>query len=122
MKLLANIFLVLHLICVATIVVLLLKQGGKANKVVPKGLTHAGLGALVAGIAMVGIRSSQHHSDPALYPAYNNGTVVAKLGVVIVLLYFAFKNAKAPTITRGTWTLLLGLTVINIGLASSLKH
>jgi hypothetical protein len=88
---------------------------------VPNGLTHLALTALVAGLALVGIRSGLHHDDPAKWGSYNNGTVALKLVVVIVILVVAFRNAKKESITNGTyWTLLL-LTVANIGLASGLK-
>ena len=113
--------LAIHVICVAGIVVLLLMQAGKNPKKVPNGLTHLALTALVAGLALVGIRSGLHHDNPAKWGSYNNGTVALKLVVVIVILVVAFRNAKKELITNGTyWTLLL-LTVANIGLASSLK-
>jgi hypothetical protein len=121
MKIAQTIFIVIHLLSIAGIVILLLTQGGKANKIVPKGLTHAGLTALVAGLALVGIREAQHHQHPAQYAVYNYGTIGAKLAVLIVILVIAFKNAKAESISRTTWATLLGLTVINIGLAGTLK-
>lgn len=113
--------LAIHVICVAGIVVLLLMQAGKSPKKVPKGLTHLGLTALVAGLALVGIRSGLHHDDAAKWVAYNNGTVALKLVVVVIILLVAFRETKKASITNRTyWTLLL-LTVANIGLASSLK-
>ncbi len=113
--------LAIHVICVAGIVVLLLMQAGKSPKKVPKGLTHLALTALVAGLALVGIRSGLHHDDAANWVAYNNGTVALKLVVVIIILVVAFRETKKASITNRTyWTLLL-LTVANIGLASSLK-
>ena len=121
MKALATILFVIHILCVAGIVILLLMQAGKAIKVVPKGLTHLGLTALVAGIGMVGVRDAQHHQNATLYPTYNYGTLAAKLAILVIFLYVAFKNAKAESITRATWMTLLGLVVINIGLAGSLK-
>jgi len=121
MKALATVFFVIHLLSIAGIVVLLLMQGGKAIKVLPKGTIHAALTALVAGLAMVGIRGSQHHQNPTLYPVYNYATITAKLAVLVVFLVIAFKNAKATAISRGTWVALLGLIVVNIGLAGSLK-
>jgi len=113
--------LAIHVICVAGIVLLLLMQAGKNPKKVPNGLTHLALTALVAGLALVGIRSGLHHDDAAKWASYNNGTVALKLVVVIVILVVAFRNTKKVSITNGAyWTLLL-LTVANIGLASSLK-
>jgi hypothetical protein len=121
MKIAETIFIVIHLLSIAGIVILLLTQGGKVNKVVPKGLTHAGLTALVAGLALVGIREAQHHQHPAQYAVYNYGTIGTKLVVLVIILALAFKHSKAETISRGTWVTLLGLTVLNIGLAGTLK-
>ncbi len=121
MKALAAIFIAIHILAVVGIALLLLTQGGKARKVLPKGLTHSGLTALVAGLALVGIREAQHHQNPALYPVFNYGTIAAKLFVLVIFLVIAFKNAKAQIISRGTWVALLGLIVINIGLAGTLK-
>jgi hypothetical protein len=121
MKTLSNVFLVIHLLAIAGIVILLLTQGGKTIKVIPKGLFHAEITALIAGLVMVGIRSGQHHQRPAVYANYNYATLAAKLAVLIVIIYITVKNAKAASISRGTWVALLGFTVINIGLAGSLK-
>ena len=121
MKAAAGIFLGIHLLAVAGIVVLLLLQAGKVKKVVPKGLTHAGLTALVAGVAMVGIRQAQHHRDSHAYPLYNAGTLAVKFIVLVILLALAYKNGKKEEITRLEWATLLVLTVLNIGLAGTLK-
>jgi len=120
-KALESIFFVIHILSIAGIVVLLLMQAGKQNKVVPKGLTHAGLAALVAGLVMIGVRVTQHHQNAVLYPAYNYVTLTAKLFVLVIFLVIAYKHAKAESITRATWVTLLGLVVINIGLAGSIK-
>lgn len=121
MKVLNTIFIIIHILSVGGIVVLLLMQGGKEEKRVPKGLIHAGLTALVAGLALVGIRATQHHQNPTLYPLYNYGTIAAKLVVLVVILVLAFKYSKAASISRATWIIFLGLTVLNIGLAGTLK-
>ena len=121
MKALASIFFIIHILSIAGIVILLLMQAGKANKKVPKGLTHAGLTALVAGLVMVGVRDAQHHQNASLYPTYNYGILAAKLGILVIFLVVAFQNAKKEVITRATWVTLLALVVINIGLAGSLK-
>lgn len=121
MKTLAAIFFVIHILAIAGIVILLLLQGGKENKVIPKGLVHAGITALVAGLALVGVREAQHHQQPSLFPIYNYGTIAGKLVVLIIILFLALKHRKDISISRTTWATLLGLTVLNIGLAGSLK-
>ncbi len=121
MQILHILFIVLHLLSVAGIVILLLLQGGKEPKKLPKGLIHSALTAMVAGLALVGIREVQHHQNAALFPLYNYGTIFGKLFFLLIILYIIIKNRKAPSISRGTWIVLLGLTVVNIGLAGSLK-
>jgi len=121
MKALFSIFFAVHLLAIAGMVILLLMQGGKAVKALPKGFIHAGLTALVAGLAMVGIRPALHHRNAAQYLTFNYGTIAAKLVVLVIILVIAFKNSKAASISRATWVTLLGLIVINIGLAGSLK-
>lgn len=102
-------------------VLLLLQQGGKAIKRVPKGFTHAGLTALVAGIVMTGIHPRLHTIDPAHYGVLNMEVISLKLVFLIVILYLAFRNEKKESISKTQWWILLGLTVTNIGLASALK-
>lgn len=121
MKTLLAIFFVIHILAVAGIVILLLTQGGREKKVIPKGLVHVVITALVAGVAMVGIREAQHHQNPTLYPVFNYGTIAAKLVVLAIILFLTFKYSKAANISRATWVTLLGLTVVNIALAGSLK-
>ena len=121
MKAIAGIFLGIHILAVATMVLLLLKQAGKPVKVLPKGFIHAGLTAGVAGVIMVGIHQAQQHQNPQLYPPYNSVTLALKFVVLVVLLALAFKYTNAQSISRATWVLLFGLTVLNIGLAGSLK-
>lgn len=121
MKVLVGIFLGIHLLAVAAMVVLLLLQAGKAIKILPKGLIHAALTAGVTGVVMVGIHQGQHHQNPQIYPPYNSATLSLKFVVLVLLLAVAFKYAKAASISRSTWVLLLGLTVLNIGFAGTLK-
>ena len=120
MKTLFNFFLIVHILCIAVIVILLLLQTNKATKRIPKGLVHAGDTALIAGLIMIVIRSIQHHDHPTQYDNYNFGTLAAKFIILIVILSIAYRKAKAESISKATWMTLLGLTVINIGLAQSL--
>jgi preprotein translocase subunit SecG len=121
MKLTQGIFIVIHILSVAAMVILLLTQAGKEVKRVPKGFLHSGLTALVAGIVMVAIHPSLHKSDPIHYGVLNMGTIFVKLVFLLVILYLAFTNEKKGSLSRGNWWTLLGLTVVNIALAGSLK-
>ena len=53
-----TVFLLIHVASVLGMLVLLLMQTSKSEKVLPKGFMHAALTALVAGFALVGIDSS----------------------------------------------------------------
>jgi cytochrome bd-type quinol oxidase subunit 2 len=121
MKLTQGIFMVVHILSVIAMVLLLLRQAGKSVKQIPKGFTHASLTALVAGFVMVAIHPSLHKHYPAQYGVLNMGTIAVKLVFLIVILVIAFRNQKKESITTAQWWTLLGLIVINIGLASSLK-
>ncbi len=95
MKTLFNIFLWIHILSVAVMVILLLLQAGKTKRVVPRGLIHAGLTALVAGLILILIRSIQHHDHPAAYGNYSFGTLAAKFIILLVILAIAFVRGKA---------------------------
>jgi hypothetical protein len=121
MKLTQNIFLALHILAVAAMVLLLLRQAGKSVKMIPKGFTHAGLTALVAGVVLTGVHPALHKHYPLQYGALNMGTVAVKLLVLVAVLVLAFKHEKQESIKTSQWWTLLGLIVVNIGLASTLK-
>ena len=64
MEIVRNILLLLHLAGMAGILVSLLKTRTRIST----GLIHSALTALVAGIALVGIRYPLHDSDPMKWP------------------------------------------------------
>ncbi len=120
MKTIFDFFLILHIICIALIVILLLLQSNKTTKKIPKGLIHVSLTALVTGLILVIVHSIQHHDHPSQYDNYNFGMLAAKFVILLVIVSIAYARGKAESISRATWMTLLGLTVINIGLAQSL--
>lgn len=108
-----TVFLLLHVVSVLGMLVLLLMQTSKAEKVLPKGFMHAALTALVAGFALVGINSS-------LEDDVNHGKVGVKFLVLVTIMILGYKNQSKSKISAAVWALMLGLTVFNVFIAVSI--
>ena len=108
-----TILYILHVLSVLAILVLLLMQWNKEPRKFNPGILHAGLTALIAGLAMVGMFAT-------VYPDENlNHTKIGiKLLILIVILFIGYRNVKKPALTKNTWLTLTGLTVTNILIAS----
>jgi hypothetical protein len=74
--------------------VLLLTQLPKPKKSIHVGFLHSMLTALVAGIALVGINSSLHATDPVQYDAPDHAVVGIKFLILLVILGLTIKNKK----------------------------
>lgn len=107
------IFLLIHVASVLGMLVLLLMQTSKSEKVLPKGFMHAALTALVAGFALVGINS-------ALEDDVNHMKVGVKFLVLMAIMIIGYQNQSKPIISSKIWGTLLGLTVLNVFIAVSL--
>ena len=115
MELARNILLGIHLIAMLGILFSLLTSRKKLSP----GLTHSALLALVAGIALVGIRYGLHSQDPMKWSTPDNAKITIKLLIVAVILTFGFKFKKKDILPGKIWGLLLALTVTNIVIADS---
>ncbi len=104
---------VIHILCVIAILSLLLHQWNKDPRKFNPGILHAGLTALVAGLAMVGMWTSVHPDE-----TLNHTKIGIKLLILITILILGYKNVKKPVLAKNTWLLLVGLTVTNILIAS----
>jgi hypothetical protein len=113
MELTRNILLSLHLAGMAGILISLLKSRTK----IATGLVHSALTALVAGIALVGIRYPLHDSDPMKWPLPDNAKITVKLLFVLIILALALTNRKKETISSTVWSLIAALTIGNIIIA-----
>jgi len=107
------IFLLVHVASVLGMLVLLLMQTSKTDKVLPKGFMHAALTALVAGFALIGI-------DSALNEEISHLKVGIKFLVLIVIMLLGYKNQSKAKISNLIWGTMLGLTVFNVFIAVSL--
>ena len=110
MELARNILLGIHLIAMLGILFSLLASRKKLSP----GLTHSALLALVAGIALVGIRYGLHSQDPMKWSTPDNAKITVKTLVVAVILTLGFKFKKKDLLPGKIWGLLVALTVANI--------
>jgi hypothetical protein len=108
-----TIFLLLHVASVLGMLVLLLMQTSKAEKVLPKGFMHAALTALVAGFALIGI-------DTSLDDEISHGKVGVKFLVLIIIMLLGYKNQNKAKLSTAVWATMLGLTVLNVFIAVTL--
>ena len=108
-----TVFLLIHVASVLGMLVLLLMQTSKSEKVLPKGFMHAALTALVAGFALVGI-------DSSLNDEISHGKVGVKFLVLIVIMLLGYNNQSKSKISNAVWATMLGLTVFNVFIAVSL--
>ncbi len=113
-----SVLLVIHILSVVGLLALLLLQFKKSPRMVPSGALHSALTALVAGLAMVGLRTPLHSENADKWPLLNNGWVSVKFAVLAVILILLFRNSKKPEIKNSVWLSLVGLTTFNILIAS----
>ena len=107
------IFLLVHVASVLGMLVLLLMQTSKAEKVLPKGFMHAALTALVAGFALIGI-------DSALNDEISHLKVGVKFLVLMVIMILGYQNQRKLKLSNLIWGTMLGLTVFNVFIAVSI--
>jgi hypothetical protein len=108
-----SVLLVVHILCVIAILLLLLLQWNKSPRKLNPGILHAGLTALIAGVAMVGMFSTVHPDQTLNHTKYG-----IKLLVLITILVIGYKNVKKSELAKNTWLALIGLTITNILIAS----
>ena len=108
-----TVFLLIHVASVLGMLVLLLMQTSKSEKVLPKGFMHAALTALVAGFALVGI-------DSSLNDEISHGKVGVKFLVLIVIMLLGYKNQSKSKISNAVWATMLGFSVFNVFIAVTL--
>ena len=104
----------IHILSVIGILVLLLLQWNKKPRKLNPGVLHAGLTALIAGIVMVGLHDSVKPDEPL-----NHTKVGIKFLVLVVILALGYKNVKKPELSKNVWLTMLGLTALNIVIASA---
>ncbi len=104
---------IVHMLAIAGILGLLLHQWNKNPRKLSGGVMHSAATALLAGIVMVGAYSSAKPDE-----SLNHTTVGIKFIVVLIILVLSYMNAKKSELKKSIWLMLLGLTVLNILIAT----
>ncbi len=104
--------LIIHILSVIAILSLLLLQWNKNPRKLNPGIVHAGLTALVAGLALMGMSSTLNPDETINYLKYT-----IKLLVLVTILIISYRNVKKLSLAKKTWLVLIGLTVTNILIA-----
>jgi len=112
-----NILLVLHIIGFLGILGTLLSQIPKPEKRILGGAMHSALLSLITGIALVGIRTSLHSSDPEMWDEPNHMKVGIKFLILAVILVLGYKNVKKPAVSTKIWATMIALAVVNLVIA-----
>jgi hypothetical protein len=110
METLYDVLLVLHLLGWA--VVLGGAVASMRTPVVPRGMLHGILTALVTGIAMVGLASSGLAADEP-----DNVKIGIKLLVAVAVTVLVVLGGRRARVTTGYLGAIAGLTVVNVAIA-----
>ena len=102
-----------HMLAIAGILGLLLHQWNKSPRKLSAGVMHSAATALLAGLVMVGTYSSAKPDE-----TLDHTKVGIKLVVVLVILVLSYMNAKKSELKKNIWLTLIGLTVLNILIAT----
>ncbi len=102
-----------HMLAIAGILGLLLHQWNKSPRKLSAGVIHSAATALLAGIVMVGTYSSAKPDE-----TLDHTKVGIKLLVVLAILVISYINAKKSELKKNIWLTLIGLTVLNILIAT----
>jgi hypothetical protein len=111
MKIAFHVAFGIHLLSILGVIALLIVSYKKTPRALNPGVLHSAATALVAGVVMVGTWSAAHESE------INHMKVGIKFLVVLAILVVGYNSLKKKIFTDRTFTVMLGLTVVNILLA-----
>ena len=111
MKIAFHVAFGIHLLSILGVLALLIISWKKTPRALNPGVLHSAATALVAGIVMVGTWSAAHATE------INHMKVGIKFLVVLAILVVGYNSLKKKIFTDRTFTVMLGLTVVNILLA-----
>ena len=111
MKIAFHVAFGIHLLSILGVIALLIVSWKKTPRALNPGVLHSAATALVAGIVMVGTWSAAHENE------INHMKIGIKFLVVLAILVVGYNSLKKKIFTDRTFTVMLGLTIVNILLA-----
>jgi hypothetical protein len=113
MDFLNDVLVFLHFLGLAALFGGLFTQLRADRRVVNAAVLHGSLTQLVTGLLLVGLREAQEEPVPDQFHL----KIGVKLLVTVVVVGLAFALRKAPALKNAQFLTLLGLTVLNVGVA-----
>jgi hypothetical protein len=110
MEILRDILVFLHFIGLSALFGGLFVQIKADPRVVNNAMLHGILTQLVTGLLLVGVLEGMDEE-------VDNAKIGVKLVVALVIAVLIFANRKKPSLPNGLYFGLMGLTVLNIGVA-----
>lgn len=105
---------IVHMLAIVGILGLLLHQWNKSPRKLSPGVLHSAATALIAGLVMVGTYASAKPDEEL-----NHIKVGVKLVIVLIILAVSYLNVKKSEIKKGLWLSLIGLTLLNVLIATA---
>lgn len=105
---------IVHMLAIVGALGLLLHQWNKSPRKLSPGVLHSSATALVAGLVMVGTYASAKPDE-----TLNHTKVAIKLVIVLIILVISYLNLKKPELKKSVWLTLIGLTLLNIVIATA---
>lgn len=110
MEIARDVFVLLHLVGFAALFGGAFVQLKSAEPQINAAMLHGALTQVVTGLVLTML--AEMGTDPV-----NHAKIGVKLVVTIVITILVLKNRKYESIPKGLWGILLGLTLLNAGLA-----
>jgi uncharacterized membrane protein YadS len=101
------------MLSIAGILGLLLHQWNKSPRKLSPGVLHSAATALIAGLVLVGSYSTAKPDE-----TLDHTKVGIKLLIVLAILVISYLNLKKPELKKNIWLALIGLTLINVAIAT----
>jgi hypothetical protein len=105
---------IVHMLAIVGILGLLLHQWNKSPRKLSPGVLHSAATALIAGLVMVGTYASAKPDEEL-----NHIKVGIKLVIVLSILAISYLNIKKSEIKKSLWLSLIGLTLLNVLIATA---
>jgi uncharacterized membrane protein YadS len=101
------------MLAIAGILGLLLHQWNKSPRKLSPGVLHSAATALIAGLVLVGSYTTAKPDE-----TLDHTKVGIKLLIVLAILVISYLNLKKPELKKNIWLSLIGLTLINVAIAT----